>query len=151
MNKKIKSLRLLYRATRDGDQAQSFHSKCDGIQNTMTVIKTTKGKRFGGFNSTPWESKQNGTFMNDSKALLFSLDGKVVYYFRPNQTKGIYCHKGYGPLYGSNDIFINQEWRNGNNSCCTQNYYDYKNKNNSLNGEESFTVEDFEVFEVKME
>jgi hypothetical protein len=31
---------LLYRGTRDGFTAKSFHEKCDGKENTITIIKT---------------------------------------------------------------------------------------------------------------
>ena len=45
--RKIK-YKLLYRATRDGNSANSFHRKCDNISGTLTVIKTNNGMRFGG-------------------------------------------------------------------------------------------------------
>ena len=38
LNKKIKEVKLLYRATRDGDNAQ-FHNKCNGKNNTLTFVK----------------------------------------------------------------------------------------------------------------
>ena len=44
-NKTIK-FKLLYRATEDGNSAESFHKKCDNISGTLAVIKTTKGFRF---------------------------------------------------------------------------------------------------------
>jgi hypothetical protein len=40
---------LLYRATRDGFDASSFHSKCDGKANTVTIIKTDSNYVFGGY------------------------------------------------------------------------------------------------------
>ena len=39
---------LLYRATRDGFTAKSFHSKCDDIPNTVTIIKNNFNYGFGG-------------------------------------------------------------------------------------------------------
>ena len=32
--------KLLYKATRDGDNGQSFHNKCDNFTPTLTIIKT---------------------------------------------------------------------------------------------------------------
>ncbi len=46
--------KLLYRATRDGNSASSFHQKCDNICGTLVVIKTTKGFRFGGYTEQEW-------------------------------------------------------------------------------------------------
>jgi len=34
---------LKYRASRDGFKSTDFHTKCNGIANTFTVIKTTSG------------------------------------------------------------------------------------------------------------
>ena len=40
-NKKIK-YKLLYRGTRDGMNASSFHQKCNSIPNTISIIQTIK-------------------------------------------------------------------------------------------------------------
>ena len=34
--------KLLYRGTIDGFAAKDFHQKCDGIQKTLTIIKTNE-------------------------------------------------------------------------------------------------------------
>ena len=47
-NKKIK-YKLLYRGTRDGMNASYFHQKCNSIPNTVSIIQTTKGYKFGGY------------------------------------------------------------------------------------------------------
>ena len=39
----ITSLKLVYRASEDGFAAKCFHKKCDGIKDTLTLIKTTNG------------------------------------------------------------------------------------------------------------
>jgi hypothetical protein len=46
---KSKQARLIYRGTDDGFGSSSFHSKCDGIANTITIILTTDDFIFGGF------------------------------------------------------------------------------------------------------
>ena len=50
---------LIYQASRDGFREFDFHSKVDGIVNTLTVIKTTNGNIFGGFTSADWYSVDN--------------------------------------------------------------------------------------------
>jgi hypothetical protein len=65
---------LKYRASRDGFKASDFHSKCDGIPNPLTVIKTTSGNIFGGFTEKAWNS--NNQVIRDPKALIFSLVNK---------------------------------------------------------------------------
>merc|ERR1712083_182676 len=54
------SLKLLYRSTRDGNNAFTFQSKCDGIPNTVTLIQSQHNHVFGGFTRIPWtEQSEN--------------------------------------------------------------------------------------------
>ena len=48
--------RLLFRASRDGFAASTFHSKCDNKGPTITVV-TSGGNIFGGFTEKAWTSK----------------------------------------------------------------------------------------------
>ena len=41
------SFSLIYRGSRDGFSAQNFHSKCDNIGKTLTIIKTNQSYIFG--------------------------------------------------------------------------------------------------------
>ena len=50
------TFKLLYRATRDGDKASTFHKNCDGICPLLLLVKTKKEIRFGGFTETYFES-----------------------------------------------------------------------------------------------
>ena len=52
-NKEIK-YQLLYKGTKNGDKSLNFHTRVDGIKNTLTLVKTKKGIRFGGFTSEIW-------------------------------------------------------------------------------------------------
>jgi hypothetical protein len=52
----VKVGNLLYRATRDGFTASAFHEKCDGKENTITIIKTNGNYVFGGYTSAKWNS-----------------------------------------------------------------------------------------------
>ena len=59
---------LLYRATRDGFTNQAFHTKCDGKENTITIIKSNLNYVFGGYASSAWNSL--GYYINDPNAFL---------------------------------------------------------------------------------
>lgn len=99
---------LKYRASRDGFAAKDFHDKCDGISNTLTVIKTTKGYIFGGFTTKTWQS--NGGYVTDPNAFLFSLINKDSKPFKVLCSDGgkhaINCDSCFGPCFGGNDKFI---------------------------------------------
>ena len=51
--------RLLFRASRDGFAASTFHSKCDNKGPTVTVVKSGENI-FGGFTEKPWTSPGAG-------------------------------------------------------------------------------------------
>jgi hypothetical protein len=42
---------LKYRGTRDGLSASNFHKVVDGMQNTLVVVESECGFRFGGYTS----------------------------------------------------------------------------------------------------
>ena len=67
---------------------------------TLTVVKTTKGRIFGGFTAQSWESSEKGTYKKDPKAFLFSLDLQAIYPVRED-TASIKCESRYGPVFGS--------------------------------------------------
>lgn len=64
---------LLFRTSVNGDSASTFHQKCDGKGANITFIKTTNGKRIGGFTMIPW-TNAGGAYKEDPEAFIFSLD-----------------------------------------------------------------------------
>ena len=62
---------LIYQASRDGFGLKDFHSKCDGILNTLMVIKSTDSYVFGGFTTQNWTDLYD--YKADKNAFLFSL------------------------------------------------------------------------------
>jgi hypothetical protein len=93
---------LKYRATRDGYRGTDFHLKCDGIANTLTVIKTKNGNIFGGFTEKCWSSSNRS--IADPKAFIFSLINKEKNPFKvkcsKNGAKAIGCYSGCGAIFG---------------------------------------------------
>ena len=104
--------RLLYRASFDGFEAASFHSKCDEIPNTLAVMKSraTSSHVFGGFTASAWSSPL-GEFRADPHAFLFSLvnaENKPCK-FKVDVTRcenSIFCHANMGPSYGRGDLLV---------------------------------------------
>ena len=181
LNKSIKGIKLLYRASEDGDLANNFHSKCDGKKNTVTFVKSTNGKRFGGFASKGWNSY--GNWITDENCFVFSLDNKECYYYN-NTGYMIYGCSSYGPVWGyySNNYSVevrpkilarNKKKRSKqsfndscigyydlciSNNCLSNNFsntyqcsFNYKGKNSSLSGTNNFIVEDYETYELTLE
>ena len=141
-------LKLLYRASRDGDEAKYFHSKCDSFKNTLVIIETKKGLRFGGFTCQTWDG--DGVDKKDKNAFCFSLDKKKIY----NSIKGknaIYACPDFGPAF-ENCIFEIKDKCFTYGGLCSDDsgkYFDNHEIECEINnGEEQFDVKDIEVFSV---
>ena len=101
--------KLIYRASRDGFAASSFHSKCDNYSNTVTIIKTTSNSVFGGFTTAKWTSNGEGTF--DTNAFIFSLrrsgNSNKERFNITYPYYAIHGYSSYGPIFGNgHDIFV---------------------------------------------
>ena len=148
-NKKIKKMKLIYKATLDDDTSESFHDHCDNISNTLILVKTTNGKKFGGFTTQKWQKNDN--YVIDNSAFLFSLDTKNNYYIN-DANHAIYGNKSRGPCFGGgHDLCIM--------SGCLSNNISYENSGHSyetkglkmvLSGGTQFQVDDYEVYQLEL-
>ncbi|KAL9962013.1 hypothetical protein ACROYT_G031066 [Oculina patagonica] len=147
---------LCYRASTHGLAARTFHSRCDGKRDTVTIIKKEQYV-FGGYTDIPWVSDTSGRYGYTSNAFIFSLRNKEgMGPFKSMVKKpqyAIYRHSGFGPTFGGgHDIYITD---NANN-----NTYSYTNRESSysipsgvqdgrtiLDGaHDRFTPDNWEVF-----
>ncbi|KAG0222481.1 hypothetical protein BGW41_006001 [Actinomortierella wolfii] len=64
-------LSLLYRASRDGFQAEQFHARCDHRGPTVTVAKTEGGQVIGGYNAANWSSHVTGLYSASTTNFIF--------------------------------------------------------------------------------
>jgi len=147
-NKKVQ-MTLLYKLTRDGDSASTFHSKCNNQGYTLSLIRNIKGYRCGGFISKNWTSC--GNYVSDPYAFIFSLEYKEQY-FTMDGTNAFYDNSSYGPTFGDgHDIYIA--------SSCTQNNSSYCNFPKTYGGIKArclsggyynFKVNEIEVFKINI-
>ncbi len=84
---------LLYRASSDGFTPQAFHATCDKKGPTLTLIRSDKGKLFGGYTGLNWDSESG--YLADAGAFLFSLS-KMTYHGVKKKAQSTY-----------NDIYSN--------------------------------------------
>ena len=152
-NKKFK---LLYRATKDGDSYENFHSKVDNKGETITLFKTDKNRKFGGHISKSW--KNSGDWQNgDPSYFLFSFDEKKCYKDKKNSLYSgmqFYCNKDWGPdFYGGSGVLCIYE--NGSLLGKGSGYEEQKftllsniTKDYEFSGEHRFTCIEVEVYKV---
>jgi hypothetical protein len=104
---------LLWSGARHGFTAAAFHGRCDGHANTVTLIQDTGGSIFGGFTPIAWESPSSGSCRADpsTRSFVFTLKNPrgtdPMKFSLANAQYAIYCHSGYGPVFGNgHDIYV---------------------------------------------
>lgn len=147
---KIK-MELLYKASQDSDQSSIFHSKCDGKSPTLTLLKTTKGYRCGGYTNQKWDTSSG--YKKDSTAFIFSLDTKKMY--KSSNDNSIYCNSSYGPTFGGgHDLYISNGCMTSNKTssyCSCPSTYTGCQKSELTGGETYFGVKEVEVYLITFE
>jgi hypothetical protein len=156
---------LIYRGSRDGFRAGDFHAKCDGIENTLTIIQTTHGFVFGGFTPLKWSSGWTRTSKADTtgRSFLFTVKsphpiGPKSFPLKPNGDKiGIYCDSGRGPCFGYGcDLSVSNDCSSNEKSYTTKFGTSYANttkipSDRVFTGTRTFVVKEMEVFVVDFE
>ena len=150
LKKNVISYNLLYKATRDGDKSENFHSKCDNKENTLVIITTTAGKKFGGFTTKLWN---HSGYVKDPLAFAFSINNQKIYNIvdNINGEYAIYANQLYGPCFGNGTSFglYSGCIQNNNNWCNDSKTYNYNY--NHLSGVNRFQALDYEVYQVIVE
>ena len=147
LNKKVKGAKVIFSTKIDGDDPAKFHSKCDHIYNTLTLIEAVNNRRFGGFANLPWCSAD--VYKDDKNCFLFSLDYMEAYKYK-NDGKGVHSHKDYGPSFGSrHDINIQKNSLSENKCYTDEGSFDYKSRSAALSGSKGYVqLNIFEVIEI---
>ena len=149
-NKLQFSLINLFDSSANGDRASEFHSKCDYKYNTISLIETTNGHRFGGYTSECFESPNDYFDKKDNLSFVFSLDKMRIY----DVIKGKYaisCDKNYGPYFRDDHICIVDEFFTKESGTCIKGKGFNTTKNYELNsGKKYFIIKRLQVFQIKI-
>ena len=170
--KNLDSIRLLYRGSRDGFKAEDFHRLCDKKGETLVIIKSTNNYIFGGYTSINWDStKWNGkcgkynNARRQGEGLEFVFTLKNPHGIPPEKFNikdvwldhSICCDINLGPIFGCNDIRIENNCNTNSNSF---GYYDFVpgeycfndttgKKRMLFTGSSTYKVEEIEVFLIR--
>ena len=149
LNKKIKEIKLMYKASSNGDNINSFHDSCLLVQNIVVLILTNKNKCFGGFTRSGFEINK---YKYDPFAFLFSLDNKEIYPISPKYEKmAVNCYEDNFPIIFGSDVYLRDCFFSEKNNIAQEGYYDYSKSgikgDYKLNGEKFFSVNELEVYQ----
>ena len=152
----FKSMKLIYRGTRDGMTSKDFHDKCDNKGKTICLFLNDKGNIFGGYSSIPWERNSGDKIAND--CFLFTLTN--IYSTEPTKFpyikgRSICNNSNHGPIFGDgSDIYCYNNFCDKN--CCFSgfpvSYQDVLGKGKSIfigdANNQYFILKEIEVFEL---
>jgi len=147
-NKRI-IINLLYKASADSDSAAVFHEKCDGANNTIVLVETTDGKRFGGYTTKSW--KGNCIEKADTDAFIFSFDKMKTYDNIPGDD-AIGCYPKFGPIFlGCQIKIFDNAFTKGGTTFEKELNFNTEEDYELTGGSRTFGVKDIEVYEVIIE
>ena len=140
----------LFDSSSNGDSAFTFHNLCDYKKNTISLVETTSGHRFGGYTSECFESPNLYFDKKDNLSFVFSLDKMRIY----DVIKGKYaisCDKNYGPYFRDDQICVVNEFFSNESGTCIKGKGFNTTKNYELNfGKKYFKIKRLQVFQVKI-
>jgi len=130
---------LIYRATTDGFDSSAFHNKCDNIPSTITIIKTTDGKVFGGFTQATWDGVGD---KDDPNAFIFNATNDEIKFSKTkDSSKSIWCNPNYCAIFGyGNDILVSSNSNTNSDSFAKPRSY------SSIDVPRNFQTVEIEVF-----
>ena len=143
-NKRI-IINLLYKASADSDSAAVFHNKCDEANNTIVLVETKDGKRFGGYTTKSW--KGNCVEKADPEAFIFSFDKMKTYDNIPGDD-AIGCYPKFGPIFlGCQIKIFDNAFTRGGTTFEKELNFNTEEDYELTGGSRTFEVKDVEVYE----
>lgn len=148
---------LLFRASTANFASSAFHSVCDGRGPTLILIRTSAGKRIGGFAERSWRSGP-ATFKRSAGSFLFSLSCKARLKPFRNLQRCLFFSPNFGPCFGE-DLMI-ADSANEPKSCrasigttfeSIDGRMDSLDEQKKFAGSAMFSVAEYEVYWVRFE
>jgi len=142
--------KLIYRGTRDGFSASTFHSKCDKFKPTVSIIQSNNNKIFGGFTDQDWTN--SGNYKSSCNAFVFSITDKEKFFLKPSMEQySIMASASYLVAFGGGHDFCLSDNCNSVNSSYSNFGHSYETNGKPkefLTGSYNFTVKEIEVYTV---
>ena len=149
VNKNEIKFELIFKMKENGSDSEDFHKFCDKKGPTLTLVKTTKNKIFGGFTPLEWEKNKSYLTDESEQTFIFSLNLMKKYDMISKDGYAIYSDEG--PWFGDCDFGLKKNMKEGetyaNESC---NFL--SDSNLELTGgkgeSEYFETEELEIYKV---
>ena len=143
---------LIYRASKDGDDPIDYYNKCNGKKNTICIIQTKKGCKFGGYSEVVMDFNK-GESVKDPNSFIISFNKLKIYENLKKNNIALDNCKGWGPIF-RNDAFVvyNKQFFSYNShtvgTISESNYGVMDDDYEINNGERNFSIQELEVFQI---
>ena len=144
-NNKIKSNKLIYKATRDGEN--NFYNQCSGIKDVILLIKSDNNCIFGGYTKVGFQKSNSNTFKDDS-AFVFSLNTRKIYPIKKGK-EAIRCCNCCGPQFYNEVIYLQKGFINRSDNFVgkiSDNYNGFTKDYELNNGTPKFKILELEIY-----
>ena len=151
INKDLIQFEPIFKMSVNGTNSEDFHNICDNKGPTLTLIKTTKNKVFGGFTPLNWNNDKGNIYDELNQSFIFSLNSKKKYDKKEKEKFAIQSQSKYGPIFGNYDFCLKENMKTGEAYATEKSFYLPIN-NLEILGEnqsrDSFEAEELEIYKV---
>ena len=148
-NKEVINFESIFKMKENGYNSKDFHKYCDDKEPTLTLVKTTKDKIFGGFTPLNWKNDKIDKIDDSNQTFIFSLNTIKKYDLKNKKNYAIYTSEG--PYFGDCDFRLRSNMKKGESYANNNSHY-LSNNNLELTGgkgeHENFETEELEVYKV---
>ena len=144
------NLKLLYRASRDGDNTKICHELCDNKQNVLIIIKSDIGYIFGGYSKIGFKTSKNWDGEKDNHSFLFSIDLKRIYPAIKDKNTIINSDETYGLCFTGSLYFKDNFFYKSNSfgNYIKEHFNGLEDKFEMNGGKKFFKIKELEVFQL---
>ena len=140
--------KLIYDASKDGQNYANCHSKCNNVSNTFSLIETNNSRKFGLFRSIAING--SGPWRTDDKAFFMSLNKEKIYKMKNGNNIAFddNCFIQTCSFYLSGNI-LSDKYNSQSQSNMNNNFEGFNEDYELTCGDKEFTVKKFEVFQIE--
>ena len=144
---KIK-FKLIYDASKDGQNSENCHSKCNNVPNTFSLVKTCNGIKFGLFRSIAING--DGPYRSDDKAFFMSLDKEKIYKMKNgNNICFDNCCFIQAHCFVLTGNILSNKYKMPNKNNISQYFEGFTEDFELSGGYENYTINKFEVYQLE--
>ena len=143
--------KLIYDASKDGQNYSNCHSKCNKVPNTISLITTNNDKIFGLYRSIPINGSDDWKI--DNKAFFISLDKEKIYRMKKDNSSIAFDDSYFIQTipFGLTGNILSNNYNCPGKDSMNQYFEGFTEDYELTCGQNAFTVKKFEVFQLNFE